>query len=81
MSHGGTVVCQPRRTELNGGDGVTDKKAISGMDTIASGTTITDAVMSWGRSGQTEISPGGFGDPATMPAAAAHSTGLDSEKK
>jgi hypothetical protein len=54
--------------------------AVSGTDAIARGTTITDAVMSWGRSGQTEVSPGGFGDPATMPPAAAKSTGYDSEK-
>lgn len=54
--------------------------AVSGTDAIARGTTISDAVMSWGRSGQTEISPGGFADKPTMPPAAAKSTGFDESK-
>jgi len=55
--------------------------ALSGVDAVAKATKVSDAVMSWGRAGQTEVTPGGFGDPAKMPTGAANSTGLDERKK
>jgi hypothetical protein len=57
--------------------GKSNRDAISGTDAISKATSITDAVISWGRNGQVEVSPGGFGDLAQMPAAAAKSTGID----
>ncbi len=60
--------------------GRSNKDAISGTDAVARATTITDAVRSWGRSGATEVTPGGFGDPATMPESAAKSSGFDEKK-
>lgn len=61
--------------------GKSNRDALSGLDAISKSTTITDATMSWGRSGQVEQHPGGYGDTPKMPAAAAASSGIDRSKR
>ena len=55
--------------------GKSNRDAVSGVDAMAKSTPITDAVMSWGRSGSVEITPGGPGDPAKIAPGARQSTG------
>lgn len=50
--------------------------AISGVDAIAAHTgKVTDAVLNWG-SGNYNVTPGGAGDPASMPSGASRATGM-----
>lgn len=57
--------------------GRSNRDALSGLDAISKATPIKDAVQSWGRNGQVEISPGGFADTPTIAPGAAKATGID----
>ena len=60
--------------------GRSNRDALSGTDAVSKATTITDAVMSWGRNGQVEVTPGGFADKPTIAPGARGTTGIDNKK-